>query len=350
MKLIAIAVVLAWAAPAIADDTPPGSIIFARGGSLLRVDGKGKGETEIATTTGQVRSLRTDAAGKVLLANIDGNWAWMPLDGSAKTLDALPCRDAPAQLEEDGSHVVCRAKQGYIDIDLATGKPWPVDVAVARIVGSAATRRFVWTASDGIWGAPPSASPRAHATRLAPEAPLHGFLPSPDGTRGVGVYASEVYTDAHHKQPADVLMGFALDGIAARRKAIKDGVPVEWSHDGEWLLVQDGASACLMHATGGEYKCWAGYTAASISADGKYGLVLGNRDGSKRQQREAKYNKLTADAGDDDDGPHVDDVAVPPPTGPQSLYRVKLEGSPYTETPALIAKIVDGSAVWVPAP
>ena len=44
------------------------------------------------------------------------------------------------------------------------------------------------------------------------------------------------------------------------------------------------------------------------------------------------------------------DVPLPPPTGPQSLYRVRLEGSAFTETPALVAKIVDGAAVWVPAP
>jgi hypothetical protein len=43
----------------------------------------------------------------------------------------------------------------------------------------------------------------------------------------------------------------------------------------------------------------------------------------------------------------VDDVAVPPPTGPLSLYRAQLDG-PYTETPALLVKLVGGAAVWVP--
>ena len=347
MKL-AFAAVLALAAPVAADDTPPGSVIFARGAALIRSDAMGKGETEIAEISGHVRSLRTDAAGKVLLANLDRRWAWMPLDGSAKTLEPLPCSDGPAELEDDGSHVVCRGSRGGLDIDLATGKAWPVDIAVARIVGKARDRKFVWAASDGVWGAPPSPSPRAKAQKLAPEPPLRGFLPSPDGARGVGVYASEVYTDAHHKQPADVLMGFALDGIAARRKAIKNGVALTWSHDSEWVLVQDGSSACLMHATGGEYKCWRGYTAASISPDGKFGLVLGGAAAKPAAKKPA--TPATGDDESEGDDNAVDDVAVPPPSGPLSLYRVKLEGSPYTESPSLVARNVDGAAVWVPAP
>jgi hypothetical protein len=43
----------------------------------------------------------------------------------------------------------------------------------------------------------------------------------------------------------------------------------------------------------------------------------------------------------------VDDVAVPPPTGPLSLYRAKLDG-PYTEAPTLLIQLVDGAAVWIP--
>ena len=37
-------------------------------------------------------------------------------------------------------------------------------------------------------------------------------------------------------------------------------------------------------------------------------------------------------------------------TGPLALYRVKLEGSAFTESPALVTKVIDGAAVWVPGP
>jgi hypothetical protein len=369
MKLAAIAIVLAIASPVAADDDfAGGTIIFPRGGSLIRVDPKGKSETEIATLAdakAKVRKLYTDAAGKTLLADIDGSWQWMPLDGSAKSLTALACGDGPAQLAEDGTCVLCRTagKSGSQIINLATGKTLAVDQPGARVTGKGADRKLVWADKDGIWSAPPGN--RKAAKKVAPEPPLRSFLPSPDGSRGVGVYSDEVYVDVHHKKQADVLMGFQLDGQAARRKAIKAGVPLEWSHDSEWVLVQNAGEACLMRATGGEYKCWRGYTAASISVDGKYGLFLGNRDGSHRQTP-AKPKKDDKKKGkkapppepeqpseepeNESSGGDTDDVPVPPPSGPLSLFRAKLEGSAFTESPVLIVKIVDGAAVWVPAP
>jgi hypothetical protein len=405
MRLVAIAAVLAVAMPArdarSDDDFANATVIFARGNSLVRVDPKGHGETEIATFGDPkergasskedkkkpvVRSLRSDAAGKVLLVDLDGTWQWMPLDGSAKTLSSLPCADGPAQLAEDGACVLCRAKAGSsMIVNLATGKTFPIDVPAVgtRLAGTGAERRLVWADGKGVWMSPPGAPKQAK--KVAPDAPLRAFLPSPDGARALGVYSDEIYVDAHNKKPAEILMGFALDGDGARRKAIKNGVPLEWSHDGQWVLVQDGASACLMHATGGEYKCWRGYTAASISSDGKFGLVLGNRDGSKRQtpapapkdkpkgkdsgktNDKPKEKKKEPEPMNDPDlmGPRPEpadepenatteepappDVAVAPPSGPLSLYRVQLEGSPYTERPTLVAKIVDGAALWVSA-
>jgi hypothetical protein len=352
--------------PAFADDDFAGAtIIFARGGSLYRVDPKGKNETEIATLGDgkkTVRKLETDAAGKVLLADIDGSWQWMPLDGSAKSLTALACDDGPAQLAEDGTCVVCRTKGGSQVINLTSGKTLAIDAPGARVTGTGAERTLVWTDKDGVWAA--LHGNKQVAKKVAPEPPIRGFLPRPDGSRALGVYSDEIYVDAHHKKPAEILMGFQLDGEAARRKVIKAGVPLEWSHDSEWVLVQNGGEACLMHATGGEYKCWKGYTAASLSSDGKFGLFLGNRDGSHRQTPAPKPKKADkkkkpaekqVEPADEPEtetgsGDPNDDVAVPPPSGPLSLFRARLEGSAFTESPALIVKIVDGAAVWVPAP
>jgi hypothetical protein len=344
------------------DDFAGATIIFARGGSLLRVDPKGKNETEIATLGDgkkTVRKLETDAAGKVLLADIDGSWQWMPLDGSAKSLTTLACGDGPAQLAEDGTCIVCRSTTGGSQvINLATGKTLAIDEPGAHVTGTGADRALVWPDKDGIWSAPHGN--RKAAKKVAPEAPLRGFLPSPDGSRALGVYSDEIYIDAHHKKSADILMGFQLDGEGARRKVIKAGVPLEWSHDSEWVLVQNGGEACLMHATGGEYKCWKGYTAASISSDGKFGVFLGNRDGSHRQSSTKKRGKKAkkpvekqVEPADEPEtetgtGDAPDDVAVPPPSGPLSLFRGRLEGSAFTESPALIVKVVDGAAVWVP--
>ena len=388
------------------DDAASGAVIFARGSALYRVDANGRGETEIAQlpTKVTVRALRTDAAGRVLLADLAGRWAWMPLDGATRALSDLPCADGPAQLAEDGGSVVCRAAPAAnqsIVVELVGRKPagsaaeWqrgPIDVppTTARIAGAGAERALVWADTAGVWTAP-LANPK-RKTRLAPDAPLRGFLPSPAGDRAVGVYADQAYRDARHTEPAELLMTVQLDGRGARRKAIRDGVAVEWSHDAQWLLVQDGASACIMRATGGQYKCWKGYTAAALSSDGRWGLVLGNRDGAKKpsakdKSRSAKADKAAradkpskpakpakpvasaasqssqtmawdeidetrseptneAEAGEARDEPD-DDVSVAPPSGPLSLFRVRLDGA-FTDRPTLLVKIVDGAAVWVP--
>ena len=359
MKFVVALAMLAGIAHA--DDYAGGSVIFARGDSLFRVEPNGRNEVPVATLASKaaVRALRTDATGQILLADIGGAWAWMRLDGSTKALSDLPCGDGPAQLTEDASCVVCRAKSGTGSIiyNFKLQQAFPVDVAASRIVGAEKQRKLVWADKGGIWMAPVGDPKKA--TKVAAEAPLRGFLPSPDGARALGVYADEVFVDAHHKKPAEVLHSFALDGEAARRKVIKDGVPLEWTHDSQWALVQDGASACLQKASGGEYKCWKGYTASSAAPDGKWILVLGNRDPRATAKVPPKVAPKarppvtpTTEPSEEPEqataGRVEDDVAVAPPTGPLALYRGSIEGA-FTLAPVVIVKIVDGAAVWVPA-
>jgi hypothetical protein len=374
------------------DDFGGASVIFARGSSVYRVDARGRGETEIAQLAAKitVRALRSDANGTVLLADLAGKWAWMPLDGSTHSLADLPCGDGPAQLVEDGSAVLCRSIKApgqSIIVELGGSGPpiTPIDVpsATARLTGSGIERKLVWADGTGVWAASPAELRKK--TRAAADAPLRGFLPSPDGTHAIGVYADQIFASVHQKKSADVLMTLALDGQGARRKAISNGVAVEWSHDAQWVLVQDGASTCIMRASGGQYKCWRGYTASSLSPDGRWGLALGNRDGSKRQtpakpakgkaaakapaaKAPAKAPPPPADEdvaakGPDKPWDHIDepsdepesgeppppmdDVSVAPPSGPLSLYRLRLEGA-FTDRPTLLVKVVDGAAVWVP--
>lgn len=401
----AIGAVITLAAPspahadADADEFDGASVIFARGSSLYRVDPRGKGETELAQLPARttVRALRSDARGTVLLADLAGAWAWMPLDGSTRSLTALPCGDGPAALAEDGSAVLCRSpRQPRRSILVELGPPGPagapprvtaldVPPGTARLVGSGADRKLVWADQAGVWTAP--AADLRRKTRAALDVPLRGFLASPDGARAIAVFPDQVFADLHHKRSAEVLMTLQLDGQGARRKAIRDGVAVEWSHDARWLLVQDGASTCIMRASGGQYKCWRGLTAASLSADGRWALALGNRDGSRQSSaRSGKSDKSGKSAArpppahpaarppttpsdgnppgpDDkpwdnldepsdepeagDPPPATDDVSVAVPSGPLSLYRLRLEGA-FTDRPTLLVKVVDGAAVWVP--
>jgi hypothetical protein len=343
------------------DDFTNTAVIYVRGTSLIKADGKGRNETEIATLAaqGSVRALRTDALGKILLADVDGTWWWMPLDGSTKTLAQLPCEPGPAQISEDGRYVFCRKGQGSLVVNLVTGKLTTLAVPTlgARLLGDSGNqRKLVWADNGALWTsiAPMLDKP----TVAAKEAPLRNLLISPDGTRALGVYASEVYKSAKVKQPGEVLMIYALDGEGARRKVIQNGVPVEWSHDSKWVLLQDGNRACIMLAAGGQYKCWRGFTAVSISPDGRYALILGNRSTGDDKKKDKKKKSKKADddenpeAGDGEHGEAelpTDDIPVPPPTGPRSLYRAQVEGA-MTKSPALIGRVVDGAAVWLPTP
>lgn len=357
-QVCAIAVVCGLTAVASADDEfGNGAVIFARADRLVRLQLKTKTEVELASLGHKlVRSLATDPAGKLLLANLEGTWHWMPLDGSTNALTELPCAEGPATVTQDGDSVVCRAKTTGVAtaiVNLRSNTTVKVDVGNGRIVGTGAGRKLVWADKTGVWAAPPTN--RKAAKKLALESPKRGFLASPDGTRAMGTYDDEVYVDVHHKKPAEVLMSFALDGEGARRKAIRSGVPLEWSHDSQWVLIQDAGRACLVHATGGEYKCWSGYTGVSISPDGKNLLLLGKRDRSEHGSGRATRSRRSAVRAPSPapeetmEGEDTGGTAVAAPSGPMSLYRGKLEGSAFTESPSLIAKIADGAAVWVPA-
>jgi len=364
MRLAVLLLVLAAASPALADEEPAGSIVFARGGALYKVDTRGRGETKLADLPAKttVRALRTDATGKILLVDLGGQWSWMPLDGSASTLSDLPCTEGPAQLAEDGACVLCKAAKGSQIVNLHNGKTTPVEIPApgARLARSGADRVLVWADATAVWTAPPR-NPK-QATKVAPEAPKRGFSPSPDASHALGVYADEIYTDAHHKKPADVLEVFPLDGQAPRRKSVKTGVPVDWSHDSQWVLMQDGSQACIVRALGGQYKCWRGFTPASIAPDGKYALFLYARDKKPpppppRKLPKDKHGHVilpksppadqpTDNAEGEEEAP-VEDVPVAPPSGPLSLYRAQLEGA-FTTAPIKIVSTVDGAAVWVP--
>jgi len=377
LAVVAVLTTVSAAHAAPVDDIAPRSIVFARGTSLVKADAYGRNESVIAALPAErksVRALRTDSLGSILLADIDGVWSWLPLDGSTKALTDLPCGAGPAQLSVDGSYVFCRAKTGSQVVNLKSGKVTPIDVptAGARLTGVGNELRLVWADGNGIWSAVPPQ--RAKPRKVGLEAPLRSLIVSPDGTQGIGVYHDEVYDGPRTKKPGDVLMVFSLDGTAARRKVIQNGVPLEWSHDSRWVLAQNKNYACVMLAAGGQYKCWRNYTAASVSPDGKYVLVFGTppkvepkakpAKGKKGQKKKAPPKKKAApevetgetpEGGETEPGGEVDpeevtdDVALAPPGGPVALYRAEINGA-YTKSPKLIARDVAGAAVWIPGP
>ncbi len=353
-------------------DDIPGRVVFARGGSLWLTDARGKSKAvEVATLpAGEVRLIRTDAGGGTLVVEIGGRWysAALPTPGAPPaTLAELPCGAGPARLSQTARFVLCASPDGQARlVRLGDGKTFDraAPAAATSLVERDGVRRLVWTETTetNVVKAAPLAK-LADEVVLAPEAPVRGFLAAPDGSRGVGVYRARPLKPAGAPE-RDELFGFALDGTTGRRRLIRDGVVIDWSWDSRWLLVQDGDKACIARATGGQFKCWKGYTAGSIAPDGAWALVLGTRSDATTGGGDAEEGKgkgkgkgeeAEGDAegegqaeGEAEGGEEELDGAIALPKGPMSLFRAKLNG-PYTEKPALIETVVDGAAAWLPA-
>jgi hypothetical protein len=336
-------------------------VVFARGGSLWATDGKGKTPAvEVAalppgTAATDVHMIRTNAAGDRVVVDVGGTWFWAALvDGGVATLAELPCGAGATRFSAKGASVLCAAPDGRARmVRLSDGRVFDRDApaASASLVVRGDVRSLAWVDNSGHVVAAPVVQPSATAPEvLAPVAPVRGFLAAPDGSRGVGVYRAKPHKpkDAAER---DELFGFALDGVAARRRLIRDGVVIDWSWDSRWLLVQDGDKACIARATGGQFKCWKGYTALSIAPDGAYALVLGPRSGAAAATAAPEEKETGGEGGGDGGGEGGEEEAVVEeagalPKGPRSLFRAKLNG-PYTERPSLVETVVDGAAVWL---
>jgi hypothetical protein len=273
--------------------------IIARGTAILKRSGKQDVTLATLPAGSAAKALIVDPTGAIAVVDLGGGkWVSARLDAATPAAAiALPCIDVPRFADDGALAVICRGAGGVTSsVDPASGKAVTLTVpAVARVAGG----KLVWVDGGAVWAAPATAL--AQRTRLAPEAPLRNFSPSPDGTRAVGVYADFV-RERRAKQPAELLMLFALDGEGARRKGMRGGVPLAGSRDGQYVLIQDGAAACLMRATGGQFKCWKGFRPVAISASGTHALVMQRR----------------------------------------SLYRAELEGA-FTAEPDVVARDVDAA-------
>lgn len=343
------------------DELALARVLVARGDALWLTDARGKAPpTPIvglpAPATG-VRTIRTDAGGGNVLVELDGRWWWAPvsLDGRRNELQELPCGAGPARFTRKGDLVLCTGADGEaLIVRLRDHKLFPraVPAAGAAFIERDGVRELVWSDGTAVLAAPLADAKKVRT--LAPAAPLRGLLAAPDGSRAVGVYKDHPLKSRGRveAEERDQLFGFALDGTGARRRLIRDGVVIDWSWDARWLLVQDGAKACIARALGGQFKCWKGFTAVSISPDGAWALVLGPRagaDAAAAPEERASGGSGESASGEGGEGDHdeAEDDALGLPPGPLSLYRAKLAG-PYTERPALVETLIDGAAVWLP--
>lgn len=290
------------------DDARDDYIVFGRGDALWRTDWRGKATVELAklpagVVASQVTRLAADANGETLLAEAGSHWYWLPLRDSSPALRLLPCAAGPAELAPDGKWVVCNNKEHRAQrIVLATGKVTSLGLGGGywRVVQGESGPALIWADGNGVWRAGLDNPKRV--VQLSILAPLRHFLVAPDGTRALGVFVGKTHQGKKLVEEP-MLHSFTLDGSQAKRKAIKHGQPLAWSHDANWALVQDRTGACLMRVVGGQYKCWTGYVAASLSGDGRWALVLGNReDAPVRPKGKGKSSQKAGRDGKSVDG------------------------------------------------
>lgn len=263
---------LAWlllaaaAGDARADDLTDDTLLVSRERSIWELDSDGSGEprelVRVIVDASLVTSIRSAVDGSAALIQIDDASAWVDLTGTGPaTPRFLPC-STPAQLSASGDRVACGAvdqrrsvvyqlrptlEQRFVEVE-------PHGLRFADDRGNA----LLSLEPDGIVRTPVWSSGKPEL--LAPHQPQVGFAVASDGARAVGSFVEDDIETAYT---------FRLDGHAARRRLMAPAVPLGFSRDGEWLVVQSERRACVVRAVGGQYKCWRGFTAVATSTHGR---------------------------------------------------------------------------------
>jgi len=333
-------VVFALLVPALAH--ADGAVLFTRAGSLWQ---KGDaGETSLIKIDGEVRWMETTRDGKLIVLELGGRAAWIVADDPERpmSLRGGPCigRARPAP---DANAVVCPTADGPALVattqDVTLPLPGPLDDAA--FLGAAGVD-VIGLTTDGI-----VAIDRRKPTErriLSRPGATFGFLAAPDGIHAVAVFGERELARVR---------SFLLDGQGVSRQLGGPGFPTLFSWDSQWVLFQEGdiknapkpgdeegklegsdrfllaapkkkksskkvsnsreayatTRVCVAKVTGGEVKCWDGYTGLAFSPDST--RVLLKRD--------------------------------------KALYVGKIAGV-RPDPPQRLVDNVDGAATWLPAP
>jgi hypothetical protein len=294
-------------------------VLFAHGSSIWRMDiaGKGKPDELVKVGEGTVTRIHASDEGDTVVIEKDDEVLWARPKGSTPvTAQPLDCKPN-AHLAADGKHVACMDQSGsrvLIRLDPSPRKT-VYGAALSTHIGFGGGA-IVSSDDKGVWTVPPARSQSGRAL-LAREPPHSHLLVAPSGKRAVGVYVED-------ERNASALYTFRLDGKGVRRRLMKNAVPVAWSRDSRWLLVQAGKSACVISATGGQYKCWSRYQSVGIAPDGSQVLLVKEGEKDKDSSRRGKG----ASPGD------------------FSLYRGRRDGVK-PESPTLVRSQVHPAGVWL---
>ncbi len=211
--------------------TPPGRVIFVRGDALLQVDGEGKGaEIEIAKLpldVGVITAIETSPDAGLIVVRGNKGSAWLV---AGETTWRTGCvglaRPSPANecllCEVNGALVLMSAKQSW---NVKVPGVW----RDANFLGSVREIAALVDEKTGVLGFATKAPKQTRV--LAAPGPSGHLLIAPDGSKAVAVFGHGKSSRVH---------GFVLDGQGVPRNLGGPALPVVWSWDSSWVLIEYG--------------------------------------------------------------------------------------------------------------
>lgn len=360
MRKLALCLLLS-AAPAAAEPRE-GAIVFARFGSVFQqpadLSQPPVAIAELPDDATEVKWLEPIRNGHLVVVNLADYpvWVYAPDPGMPALLRGGPCTGR-AHPNPWGGCLACATREGQMLVSAGPRVDQakiPLDLEDVAFLGDSGLE-LAGRAPDNTLVGFNRKDPQNHHV-LAKIAPRSHLLFSPDGKKAVGVFG---------EGDAARVRSFLLDGEGVSRQLGGPGFPTVWSWDSTWIFYQEGdikmegipdegdesgmleapigdrflvaaaprrrkpapkkrgkpkgkpkaepspsgplIRACVARATGGEVKCWEGYTGLAFSPDST--LVLLKKD--------------------------------------KSLYVGKIAGV-RPDPPVKIMDDIDGAATWVP--
>lgn len=225
------------ATPALADE---GRLVYARQGALVAQDVDGSGAVvELAQLPSGVPPSWIEATrdASLLVVTAGETVAWLPRGEHELRTGACRRFARPAAA---GDCMVCGGAESPVVVMLNQAEPRPLP-ATLREPSFLGPSREVAALTDRGVVALPLRKP-AEERLLAQPGARSNLVVSPDGRMAVAVFgegdASRVY-------------GFLLDGKGVPRRLGGPGVPVAWSWDSTWVLIQEGDDPAVPGDGGG---------------------------------------------------------------------------------------------------
>jgi hypothetical protein len=221
---------VAAAPPAEKAEPAPGRVLFVRGDALFTISGDGKGgETELTKLppeVGQVTSMEASPDGGLVVVRGDKGSAWW-VNGETTWRTGCAGRARPSPTNEC---LVCETA-GAVTLLGARNNftvKLPGSYHDANFLGSA-RELAVLDADKGVLG---FGVKTPKDTRVLARPGATGYLlVSPDGSKAVAVYG---------RGKDSRVFGLVLDGEGIPRSLGGPAVPVVWSSDSTWALVEYG--------------------------------------------------------------------------------------------------------------